>query len=180
MSGPLVLSASAHLRDFEHDHYTAYIDLKPALDEETLDRRLVRELTENSNRDMSHVMEKLEPRSMIPVLLERSGIAMDEKVNSLTKQQRHRLLENMKGLAFPIQGVRPVEEAIVTAGGVTVKEISPKDMSSKLMPGLYFAGEILDVDAYTGGFNLQIAWATGRAAGQGAAEFCMEDGQNEL
>ena len=180
MSGPLVLSASAHLRDFEHDRYTAYIDLKPALDEETLDRRLVRELTENSNRDMSHVMEKLEPRSMIPVLLERSGIATDEKANSLTKQQRHRLLENMKTLTFPIQGVRPVEEAIVTAGGVTVKEVSPKNMSSKLMPGLYFAGEVLDVDAYTGGFNLQIAWATGRAAGQGAAEFCREDGLNEL
>ena len=117
---------------------------------------------------------------MIPVLLERSGIAMDEKANSLTKQQRHRLLECMKGLSFPIQGVRPVEEAIVTAGGVNVKEVSPKDLSSKLAPGLFFAGEVLDVDAYTGGFNLQIAWATGRAAGQGAAAFCEEVFPDEI
>lgn len=174
MSGPLVLSASAHLRDFEHDSYVASIDLKPALDEETLDRRLVRELTEGANRNMDHILEKLEPRSLIPLLLERSGIRAEEKANGLTRQQRRRLLETIKNLTFPVLGVRPVEEAIVTAGGVTVKEISPKNLSSKLVSGLFFAGEVLDVDAYTGGFNLQIAWATGRAAGQGAADFCGE------
>lgn len=174
LSGPLVLSASAHLRDFEKDSYTAYIDLKPALDEETLDRRLVRELSEGANRDVRHVLETLEPKSLIPLLLERSGVEGDTKAHDVTKAQRRRLLETLKGLAFPITGPRPVEEAIVTAGGVNVKEVSPKDMSSKLCQGLFLAGEVLDVDAYTGGFNLQIAWCTGRAAGLGAAKYCLE------
>lgn len=172
LSGPLVLSASAHLEAGPH---TVYIDLKPALDPETLDRRLVRELTGNSNRSLSHVLEALEPKSLIPLLLKRSGISGEEKANSLTKPQRHRLLAAMKALSFPIISPRPVEEAIVTAGGVTTKEISPKDMSSKLCNGLFLAGEVLDVDAYTGGFNLQIAWATGRAAGLGAAAYCGKE-----
>ncbi len=171
LSGPLVLSASAHLRDFAGERYTAWIDLKPALDRETLDRRLVRELTQGANRDLSHVLETLEPKSLIPAVLARADLSGSEKGNAVTRAQRGRLLETLKGLAFPISGPRPVEEAIVTAGGVTVTEVSPKDMSSKLCKGLYFAGEILDVDAYTGGFNLQIAWATGRAAGLGAAAF---------
>jgi len=172
LSGPLVLSASAHLRDFEHETYTAFIDLKPALDRETLDRRLVREFTQEANRDLRHVLEALEPKSLISLVLERSGLAGDQKANSVTKAQRRSLLETLKALAFPIEGPRPVEEAIVTAGGITVTEVSPKDMSSKLCKGLFLAGEILDVDAYTGGFNLQIAWATGRAAGLGAAAYC--------
>lgn len=175
LSGPLVLSASAHTRDFEKERYTAVIDLKPALDEETLDRRLVRELTEGANRDLRHVVETMEPRSLVPVLLERAGLTGGEKANAVTRAQRRSLLEGIKGLTFPITGPRPVEEAIVTAGGVTVREVSPGDMASKKTRGLYLAGELLDVDAYTGGFNLQIAWATGRAAGLGAGAFCREE-----
>lgn len=175
LSGPLVLSASAHTRDFEGERYTAVIDLKPALEEETLDRRLVRELTEGANRDLRHVLETLEPRSLVPVLLERAGLSGAEKANAVTRAQRRSLLEELKGLTFPITGPRPVEEAIVTAGGVTVREVAPGTMASKKTGGLYLAGELLDVDAYTGGFNLQIAWATGRAAGLGAAEFCREE-----
>ncbi len=180
LSGPLVLSASAHMRNFGTDRYTAYIDLKPALDEETLDRRLVRELGEGANRTLSHVLETLEPKSLIPLLLKRADIPGGEKANAVTKVQRRRLLETMKALTFPIIASRPVEEAIVTAGGVTVQEVYPKDMASKLCKGLYLAGEILDVDAYTGGFNLQIAWSTGRAAGLGAAAYCREDSGNEV
>lgn len=175
LSGPLVLSASAHMRDFGEENYTAWIDLKPALDMETLDRRLVRELTEGANKDICHVMEALEPRSLIPAVLDRAGLPGNLKANSMTRGQRRQLAETLKGLAFPILGPRPVEEAIVTAGGVNVKEISPKDMSSKICKGLYFAGEILDADAYTGGFNLQIAWSTGRAAGLGAASIRGEE-----
>lgn len=175
LSGPLVLSASAHMRDFGTDRYTLHLDLKPALDRETLDRRLVRELTEGANRDLRHVLETLEPKALIPLLLKRAGLEGTEKANGVTKVQRRELLDTMKDLTFPISGPRPVAEAIVTAGGVTVKEVSPKDMSSKICKGLYLAGEILDVDAYTGGFNLQIAWATGRAAGLGAAGYCGKE-----
>lgn len=179
LSGPLVLSASALMRDFETDRYTVYLDLKPALDEETLDRRLLRELSEGANKDLRHVLETLEPKALIPLLLKRAEVAGEEKANTVTKVQRRRLLETMKALAFPIAASRPVEEAIVTAGGISVKEVSPKNMASKLCKGLYLAGEILDVDAFTGGFNLQIAWATGRAAGMGAAVYCREDSKNE-
>lgn len=175
LSGPLVLSASAHMRDFETERYTLHLDLKPALDEETLDRRLVRELTEGANRDLRHVLETLEPKALIPLLLKRAGLEGSEKANGVTRAQRRELLNTLKDLVFPVSGPRPVSEAIVTAGGVTVKEVSPKDMSSKICKGLYLAGEILDVDAYTGGFNLQIAWATGRAAGAGAAEYCGKE-----
>ena len=117
----------------------------------------------------------MEPRSLVPVLLERAGLTGGEKANAVTRAQRRSLLEGIKGLTFPITGPRPVEEAIVTAGGVTVREVSPGDMASKKTRGLYLAGELLDVDAYTGGFNLQIAWATGRAAGLGAGAFCREE-----
>lgn len=175
LSGPLVLSASAHMRDFERESYIAYIDLKPALDEETLDRRLVRELSEGANKDLSHVLETLEPRSLIPLILRRAELSGQEKANGVTREQRRALLTVLKALTFPISGPRPAEEAIVTAGGVTVKEVSPKDMSSKVCKGLYLAGELLDVDAYTGGFNLQIAWATGRVAGLGAAAYCGKE-----
>lgn len=175
MSGPLVLSASAHMREFETDRYTLHLDLKPALDTEILDRRLVRELTEGANRDLRHVLETLEPKALIPLLLKRAGLEGTEKANGVTKAQRRELLNTLKDLRFPVSALRPVSEAIITAGGVTVKEVSPKDMSSKLCKGLYLAGEILDVDAYTGGFNLQIAWATGRAAGLGAAAYCGKE-----
>ena len=174
LSGPLVLSASAHLRDFQGDSYTAFLDLKPALDRETLDRRLVRELTEGANKDLRHILEHLEPKSLIPLVLDRVGIDGETKGRDLTRPERLRLCETLKALTIPLTSPRPVEEAIVTHGGVSVKEVSPKTMESKLCKGLYLAGELLDVDAYTGGFNLQIAWATGRAAGLAAAEAIRE------
>ena len=174
LSGPLVLSASAHMRDFAKDRYRCHIDLKPALDEATLDARLVRELTQGANRDMDNLMGALLPRLMIPVALERAGIPGEKKAHDLTRGERRRLLEQLKDFALDISGPRPVAEAIVTSGGVKVGEVDPRTMASKKVRGLFFAGELLDVDAYTGGFNLQIAWATGRAAGEGAARFLRE------
>jgi len=174
LSGPLVLSASVHLRGHDHARYTASIDLKPALDRETLDRRLVRELTEGANKDLRHVLETLEPKSLISAVLAQAGLEGEMKANAVTKAQRRSLLETLKALRFPITGPRPAAEAIVTGGGAKVGEISPKTMGSKYVKGLYFAGELLDVDGYTGGFNLQIAWSTGRAAGESAAAFCLE------
>ncbi len=171
LSGPLVLSASAHMRDFSGDSYTCMIDLKPALDEATLDARLVRELSGNPNRDMDNLMGALAPRLLIPVLLERSGISGQRKAHDVTREERRRLVELFKSFPVNICGPRPIAEAIVTAGGVKVSEVDPKTMASKKVTGLYLAGEILDVDAYTGGFNLQIAWSTGRAAGESAAAF---------
>ncbi len=171
LSGPLILSASAHMRDFGRDSYTCVIDLKPALDEETLDARLVRELTQGANRDMANLMGSLAPRLLIPVLLERAGIPPEKKAHDVTRGERRRLLEQFKGFVVAVSGPRPVEEAIITSGGVKVSEVDPKTMMSKLVPGLFFAGEVLDVDAYTGGFNLQIAWATGHAAGESAADY---------
>ena len=171
LSGPLVLSASAHMRDFDKDSYTCAIDLKPALDEATLDARLVRELSGGANRDMDNLLGALAPRLLVPVLLERAGIPGDKKAHDLTKGERRRLLELFKNFTVAVSGPRPVEEAIITAGGVKVSEVDPRTMRSKKVPGLFFAGELLDVDAYTGGFNLQIAWATGRAAGEGAVAF---------
>lgn len=170
LSGPLILSASAHMRDFEKDQYTVIIDLKPALDEAALDDRLVRELTGQPNRAFHNVLETLAPRLLIPVLAKRADIPSNLPANAVTKVQRRRLLETLKELSFPVAGPRPVEDAIVTSGGVKVSEVDPKTMGSKLVQGLYLAGELLDVDAYTGGFNLQIAWCTGRAAGQAAVE----------
>ena len=171
LSGPLVLSASAHMRDFEKDRYTCAIDLKPALDEATLDARLLRELTAGANRDMDNILGTLAPRLLIPVLLDRADISGNKKAHDLTKQERRRLLELFKCFTVSVSGPRPIEDAIVTSGGVKVSEVDPKSMGSKRVKGLYFAGELLDVDAYTGGFNLQIAWATGRAAGESAAAF---------
>lgn len=169
LSGPLILSASAHMRDFDKERYSVFIDMKPALDEKALDARLLRDFSENPNRDLHNVLDALVPRLMSPVLAELSGIPGETKVNSVTREQRRRLLELLKGLRVDIRGPRPVEEAIISSGGVKVTEVDPKTMGSKLVSGLYFAGELLDVDAYTGGFNLQIAWATGRAAGEAAA-----------
>lgn len=176
LSGPLVLSASAHLRHYDRETYTAWIDLKPALSVEQLENRMIRELGEYANRDMGNYVLTLAPRLLAPVVLERAGIPGHLKLNSLTRELRRALAEVLKGLAFPITGPRPVEEAIVTTGGVSVKEVDPKIMASKLCGNLYFAGELLDVDAYTGGFNLQIAWATGHAAGLAAAAAWKGDG----
>lgn len=168
LSGPLVLSASAHM-DFARDRYAAHIDLKPALDEEKLDARLLRDFGERANQDVSNALGALVPRSMIPVMAERAGIDGQTKVRDIRREQRRRLLDALKDFTVDISGPRPVEEAIVTAGGVKVSQVDPKTMQSKLVQGLYFAGELLDVDGYTGGFNLQIAWSTGYAAGLAAA-----------
>ena len=170
VSGPLMLSASAHLRRWDKEQYRLVIDLKPALDEQKLDTRILRDIGENPNRDMGNILAGLVHRSMVPVLLRRLALPEGEKANSLTREQRRVLVQELKHFAVPLTGPRPVAEAIVTAGGVKVGEVVPNTMASKLTDGLYFAGEVLDVDAYTGGFNLQIAWATGYLAGLSAAE----------
>lgn len=176
LSGPLILSASAHMRDFDKDHYTVWIDMKPALDEKTLDARILRDLGENPNREFHNVLDGLVPRLMVPVLAELTGIPDGTKANSVTREGRRRLLELLKNFPVEITGPRPVEEAIVTSGGIKVTEVDPKTMQSKLVKGVYFAGEVLDADAYTGGFNLQIAWSTGHAAGESAAEAVLQAG----
>ena len=169
VSGPLVLSASAHLRHWDREQYRLSIDLKPALDREKLEARILRDLGENPNRDFEKILAGLVPHSMVPVILERLEIPAGLKANSVTKAQRRALEEMLKGFTVSVTGPRPVAEAIVTSGGVKVNQVQPSTMESKLTPGLYFAGEILDVDAYTGGFNLQIAWSTGHLAGTSAA-----------
>ena len=167
VSGPTVLSASCHM---EGEGCRLLLDLKPALDEAKLDARILRDLEMYQNRAMENALTDLLPRSMIPVVLRRLEIASDMQANSLTKQKRRALVELLKAFPVEILGKRPVSEAIITSGGVKVSEINPKTMESKLVPGLYFAGEIIDCDAYTGGFNLQIAWATAYAAAGSAAE----------
>lgn len=168
VSGPIVLSASAHLRS--GFPVLLRLDMKPALDEQTLDKRLLREFAENNRKDLSNCMAHLLPSKMILPFLRRLAFTGEEKVHSLTKEDRKRLLNGLKCLEIPLNGTRPLSEAIVTRGGVTGKEIDPRSMQSKKVAGLYFAGEVLDVDAYTGGYNLQIAFATGRLAGTSAAE----------
>ena len=165
VSGPTVLSASAHLKG---EDCRLIIDLKPALEEGKLDDRLLRDLEQYKNRSMENALTDLLPRTMIPVILKRANIPATLQANALTKQQRRELLMHIKAFPVQISGKRPVAEAIITSGGVNVSEIDPKTMMSKLVPGLYFAGEIIDCDAYTGGFNLQIAWATAHAAGLSA------------
>ena len=161
VSGPTVLSASSHLKG---DNCRLVIDLKPALDEGKLNDRILRDLEQYKNRSMENALTDLLPRSMIPVILRRLEIPFDLQANSLTKQQRRALVEQLKAFTLEITGKRPVAEAIITSGGVKTSEIDPKTMESKKVSGLYFAGEIIDCDAYTGGFNLQIAWATAYAA----------------
>lgn len=169
VSGPLILSASAHMRNFERKQYRLEIDLKPALDETRLDKRLLSDFSKYANHDFTNALRDLLPQKLIPVIIERSGIPPRQKVHDLTRLQRAQLRQVLKHFSVEITAPMPETDAIVTAGGVKVGEVNPKTMESKLVKGLYFAGEILDVDAYTGGFNLQIAWATGRMAGQSAA-----------
>lgn len=164
VSGPLVLSASSHMRNFGKANYTLSIDLKPALDEKKLDARLLRDFEKYANRDFANSLGDLAGKTMIPVLIELSGIPADTKVNSITREQRHALLTLFKNFPVSISGPRPIDEAIVTSGGVSTKEINPRTMESKLISGLHFAGEVMDLDAYTGGFNLQIAWSTAYTA----------------
>lgn len=165
VSGPMVLSASSHIRSMERGRYKLCIDLKPALDHAVLDKRIQRDFGEIPNRLFANSLSKLLPAKMIPVIVRLSGIDPDKQVNSVTKQERTELVKLLKCLTVTIKDFRPISEAIVTSGGVKVSEVSPKTMESKLVQGLFFAGEVLDVDAYTGGFNLQIAFSTGVAAG---------------
>lgn len=168
VSGPTVLSASAHIG--KGDGWKLVIDLKPALEEGKLDERILRDLDQYQNRSMENALTDLLPRSMIPVILRRIGVDGSLQANSFTKHNRRALVEQLKGFSVEITGKRPVSEAIITSGGIKVGEIDPKTMASKSVPGLYFAGEIIDCDAYTGGFNLQIAWATGYASGKAVSQ----------
>ncbi len=170
LSGPLVLSASAHLRDYAHNRYRIVIDLKPALDTQQLDNRILRDFAAETNKDFINSLDMLLPKKLIPVIIKLSGIDPRKKVNAITREERQKLLQLLKQLTLTITKPRPIAEAIITAGGVSTKELMPKTMESRLVKGLYFAGEVIDVDAYTGGYNLQIAFSTGYLAGQSAAE----------
>lgn len=166
ISGPMVLSAGANIKNPDKKRYTVYLDLKPALSEEKLNQRLLRDFEKNINKAVSNSLGELLPRKMIPVVLKRWGVPFDTKCNSITREQRAALVKLLKGFSVRVKGFRPIEEAIVTSGGVSVKEINPSTMESRIVKGLYFAGEVIDVDGYTGGFNLQIAFSTGWAAGE--------------
>lgn len=172
VSGPIILSGSAHLIRYKNidellknKKIKLYIDLKPALFEEQLDLRIRRDFEEFKNKEFKNLLFKLLPKKMINYIIEKSEINENKKVNEITKQERHNLVKLLKNLEFTIKGTRPVEEAIITSGGINIKEINPSTMESKIVKDLYFAGEIIDVDAYTGGFNLQIAYSTGYTAG---------------
>lgn len=169
LTGPMILSASAHIPDISVGKYEIKINLKPALDEKTLDARILSDFAKYHNKDFQNALDDLLPRKLIPVTIARSGIAPTKKVHSITKEERAVLCECIRAFRVRVDGFRPINEAIVTKGGVSVKEVNPKTMESKLCSGLYFAGEVLDVDAYTGGYNLQIAFCTGALAGASAA-----------
>ena len=173
VSGPTILSSSAHLLRYKNSEellknnkIKLIIDLKPALSNEQLDVRIRRDFEENKNKQFKNSLDKLLPKKMIDVIIKKSMIDENKKVNEITKEERRNLVELLKNFDVIINGFRPIEEAIITAGGINVKEINPKTMESKLIKNLYFAGEIIDVDAYTGGFNLQIAYSTGYVAGK--------------
>ena len=168
LSGPIVLSASAHM--LQGKEYTVSFDLKPALSREELSKRIVRDFAANPNRDFVNSLDELLPKKMIPVIVDLSGIDPRKKANSVTREERIKLADLLKKLDFTVTGTRPIEEAIITSGGVDVREIDPKTMESKLVRGLYFAGEVLDVDALTGGYNMHLAMATGALAGESASK----------
>ena len=165
VSGPMILSASSHIREMEQGRYKIEIDMKPALDSAALDKRILRDFSEIPNRLFANSLSKLLPAKMIPVIVRLSGISPEKQVNAVTKQERAALVELLKHLTVTVKKFRPISEAIITSGGVKVSEISPKTMGSKLVQGLFFAGEVIDADAYTGGFNLQIAFSTAVSAG---------------
>ena len=175
VSGPLMLSASSFCaKAIAKNPLKLSIDLKPALTEEQLDERILRDFAEAKNKQFKNSLNHLYPAKLVPVIIERSGIDPDKQVNEITKEERRRLVETTKALTFTLTGLRPFKEAIITQGGVDVKGINPSTMEAKKTENLYFAGEVLDVDAVTGGFNLQIAWSTGWAAGKAAAEKIQE------
>lgn len=165
VSGPVILSASSHMTHPKEHNYKIVIDLKPALDEQTLDKRIQRDFAENTNKDFINSLSKLLPNKLIPVIVKLSGIEPSEKVNQITKAQRQNLVHLLKNFTVNISDFRPINEAIITSGGIDVKEINPKTMGSKIIDNLFFAGEVIDVDAYTGGFNLQVAFSTGHLCG---------------
>lgn len=165
VSGPVILSASSHMTHPKEHNYKIVIDLKPALDEQTLDKRIQRDFAENTNKNFINSLSKLLPNKLIPVIVKLSGIEPSEKVNQITKAQRQNLVHLLKNFTVNISDFRPINEAIITSGGVDVKEINPKTMGSKIIDNLFFAGEVIDVDAYTGGFNLQVAFSTGYLCG---------------
>ncbi len=167
VSGPLILSASAYIKDF-NNKWNILIDLKPALDHKKLDERVLRDFAKFSNKKLSNALVELLPKSLIPVIIKLSGLCEDMVVNKISKEQRKSLVDTIKELKLTVKKLRPIEEAIVTSGGISVKEILPSNMESRIVKGLFFAGEIIDVDAYTGGYNLQIAFSTGHLAGQNA------------
>lgn len=175
VSGPMILSASAHMRNMKSGKYKIYIDLKPALTAEQLDARILRDFSENINRNFINALNSLLPKKLVPVVVKLSKIPLSTKVNQITREQRQNLVQILKGMCITVTGFRPVTEAIITSGGVDVSQINPKTMESKLVDGLYFAGEVIDADAYTGGFNLQIAFSTGRLAALSAAEKIKEN-----
>ncbi len=172
VTGPMILSASAHLRNHDVSTLTLSIDLKPALDEKTLDARILSDFKINANKDFINSLSALLPAKMISPFISLTGIDERKKINAITKEERKIILTTLKDFRIPLSSFRPIEEAIITSGGIEVKEINPKTMESKIISGLFFAGEIIDVDAYTGGFNLQIAYSTGYLAGKSAAESC--------
>lgn len=172
VSGPIILSASAHLVRYKNieellhnKKISLILDLKPALDEKKLDDRILRDFSEQKNKQFKNSLDKLLPRKLIPVIIEKSGINANKKINEISKKEREKLVKSIKEYIVKIKDFRPIDEAIITSGGISIKEINPKTMESKKVSGLYFAGEIIDVDAYTGGFNLQIAYSTGYVAG---------------
>lgn len=167
ISGPLVLSASSYINEMESDRYTAYIDLKPGLDRKQLDLRVQRDFREMQNKVLSNALVKLLPSKLILPFIKKAGLDPEKRVNEFTREERMKLLDCMKAFPIIIRDFRPVDEAIITDGGISVKEINPKTMESKLINGLYFAGEIIDVTGFTGGFNLQIAFSTANAAALG-------------
>ncbi len=165
ISGPVVLSASSYIRQYQGKELKFLIDLKPALTKEQLDHRVLKDFQQVMNKDFGNSLDHLLPKKLIPVVIQLSGIPEHKKVNEITKEERQQLLSVLKRMELTITGVRGFKEAIITQGGVDVKEINPGTMESKKIRGLYFAGEVLDLDAVTGGFNLQIAWSTGYLAG---------------
>ena len=165
LSGPIILSSSIHISEEKGKRYKIAIDLKPALDTEALDKRILRDFEGMKNKDYANSLDALLPKKLIPVIIRESGIDPRKKINEITKKERANLCTLLKNFEFNIKGLRPIAEAIITDGGVSVSEINPKTMESKIVSGLYFAGEVIDVCAYTGGFNLQVAFSTGYAAG---------------
>ena len=170
VSGPMILSASAHMRNMEKARYEIYIDLKPALNHEKLDARILRDFADNSNKSISNILSLLVPKSLIVPILKIAHIKPSEKANQITKDMRKALIDVIKGIKLTVMDFNDISEAIVTSGGVKISEINPKTMESKICKGLYFAGEVIDCDGYTGGFNLQIAFSTGQLAGKSSAE----------